>query len=406
MNNIVIICAEKEISDKLKSNLMLLRKFDSIICANFLNAQETIFQNFPNTILIYSSTVDNNILEFIKEFKQIPILFISDTYTDETLLNLYDAGISDYIKISSSQSELLIKTMFCIRKNINIKKLERYSEILRTIGIINKNNDFYSKKYTPAIFKNISNSYIKENTKLTLMAIAFDIEVKNKGKLEYLAKITKEILRDEDIIGFGIDKLYILLPNTNYQGALEGYNKIKTNINKLYSISAGIIEITKDIDVDYKIIFQKVDEALEDALTQKHCAVVQEDLTIEPPMNWLDKKNKKHKNFKLFKKAFLKKLETVITPVFYQKQQLAEQRLFETEVEQYIDEKRCVFCLKNKINKTVMEITYPGNVKININIFKNEDSEPETQSFTLSQINENLIGEIIDKIIRDFQKEN
>ena len=404
MNNIIIVCDKKEISDSLKSNLMLLRKFDTIICTNFLNAPETIFQQRPNIILLYCASVNDEILSFIKEFKKIPVLSICENYTDETLLNLYDAGISDYITTNSSQSEFLVKIMFCLRKYIETQKLERYSNILKTIGIINKKNDFYSKKYTPAVFKNLCEKYKKEAVKVSVMAISPDIEEKNKCNFEYLAKITKENLRDEDVIGFGIDKLYLLLPNTTHQGALEVYNKIKKIMIESYSISAGIVEVSKEIE--NKIILKKTDEALSDALEIKSCAVVQEDLTTEPPMNWLDKKNKKHKNFKLFKKAFLKKLETVIIPVFYQKQQIAEQRLFETKIEQFCSEKNSIFSLKKDKHYHYIEITYPGAVKININVYKNESSEPETLSYELSQINESLISDIIDKLIRDFQKED
>ena len=236
------------------------------------------------------------------------------------------------------------------------------------------------------------------------MAIAPDIEDKNKCNIEFLARIAKDNLRDEDIIGFGDGRIYILLPNTTHQGALEVYNKIKKIISESYTIASGIMELSEKIDS--KIIFKKVDEALEDALSLKNCAVVQEDLSSEPAMNWLDKKNKKHKNFKLFKKAFLKKLQTVITPVFYQKQQIAEQRLFETKVEQFCNEKNSIFSLKNENYHSYVEITYPGSVKININIYRNDYSEPETQCYEIAQINENLIGKIIDKLIRDFQKNN
>ena len=402
MNNIIIVCDEKENSDNLKSNLMLLRKFDTIICTKFLNAQETILQQKSIISILYSDFVNDEILSFINNFREIPILFISENYTDETLLSLYDAGITDYITTKQSQSEFLIKIMFCLRKSIETTKLERFSDILKIIGIINKKNDFFSKKYTPAVFKNFVEKSEKENIKVSIMAIAPDIEDKNKCNLEYLANLIKENLREEDVIGFGTDRIYILLQNTTYQGALEVYNKIKDIIKNSYSISSGIMEISSKTDKN--IIFKKLDEALFDALEIKSCAVVQEDCTDEPPMNWLDKKNKKHKNFKLFKKVFLKKLETVIIPVFYQKQQIAEQRLFETKVEQFSDEKSSIFSLKNEKHYSYVEITYPGAVKININIFYDESSEPETQVFDLSQINEHVIGKIIDKLIRNFQK--
>ena len=404
MNNIVIVCDEKEVSDNLKSNLMLLRKFDYIISCNFLTAQDTIQRNNPAIILLHSNNPDDKVIDFIKEFKKIPILFISNEFSDETLLNVYDAGISDYIKTSQSQSEFLIKIMFCIKKSIETKKLERYSDILERIGIVNKNSGFYSKKYTPAVFKNLSEKYLQEKIKVSLMAVAQDINEKNKCSLEYMAHIFGENLRDDDLIGFGTDKLYFLLPYTTHQGALEVYNKIKKTIELSCTISAGILEL--EPKQDFKKILKILDEALEDALTLKNCAVVQEDLSDEPPMNWLDKKNKKHKNFKLFKKAFQKKLETVITPVFFQKQQIAEQRLFETEIIQFCGEKKSVFSLKKEDYHSFIEITYPGAVKIYVNVYENykENPEPKSEVYDLSQLNEKLLGEIIDKLIRDFQK--
>ena len=363
MNNIIIVCDEKEISEKLKSNLLLLRKFDFIMSCNFLTASETISQNNPAIILLYSALINNEVLEFVNNFKKIPVLFISEKFSDENLLNLYEAGISDYIEINRSQSEFLIKIMFCIRKSVETKRLERASDILERIGILDKKNGFYSRKYTPAVFKSLSEKYFEEETKISLVAIAPDIEEKNKCSLEYLANVLKQNLREDDLIGFSTDKLYVFLPNTTHQGALEVYNKLKKEIN--YTISAGIAEISQKIE--FKVLLKKLDEALEDALNISNCAVVQEDFSTEPPMNWLDKKNKKHKNFKLFKKAFMKKLETVITPVFYLKQQVAEQRLFETEIIQFCGEKKSVFSLKKENLLSFIEITYPGAVKIYIN---------------------------------------
>ena len=102
----------------------------------------------------------------------------------------------------------------------------------------------------------------------------------------------------------------------------------------------------------------------------------------------------------------MKKLETVVAPVFYQKQQIAEQRLFETKIEQFINEKKSIFSLKKGNIYSLVEITYPGSVRINIDIYRNfnENKEPERQSFELSQISQKIIGNILDKLIRDFQR--
>ena len=406
MNNILIVSDDKAVSDTIKSYLMLLRKFDLVSSCDLLSAKETVFQNAPQLIIFYSKNISKECSDFIKSISTVPILFVTENFDDESLIEIYELGVYDYILTTYSRTEFLVKVMMCLKKYSEIKKGIVYGDILKRIGILNKNNDFYSKKYTPAVIKNLLKKYVSEKIITSLMVISPDINEKNKCNLDFLASVLKQNLRDDDIIGFGSNCLYVMLPNTNQQGALDVYNKIKKTVEASYSVSAGIVVIDKDID--FNLVTKKLNEALEDALSLKNSVVVQEDLSSGISMNWLDKPSKKQKTFKLFKKAFMKKLETVVAPVFYQKQQIAEQRLFETKIEQFINEKKSIFSLKKDNIYSLVEITYPGAVRINIDIYKNfnENKEPERQSFELSQINQNVIGNILDKLIRDFQRED
>ena len=401
MNNVVLICNEKSIIETLKLNLMLIRKFDSVLSCNLLNAEKFIAQNQPQLIILYAVFIDESILNLIKNIVNVPILFITEKINDEMLLTLYDVGITDYLTLDSSKTEFLVRVVNCLKKSVEVKKAARNAEILDQIGILKKGTEFYSVKYTPAVFKSFINNYSKI-IQMSIMAVAPDIGVKNRYNLDYLANFFKQNLREDDIIGFSSEKLYILMPNTNKQGALDVYNKIKNTIGKEYTICAGILEIKNNMKFDF--IKKKVDEALSDALLLKNSVVVQENPSVEMPMNWLDKSNKKHKNFKLFKKALMKKIENAITPVFYQKQQIVEQRLFEVEVEQYTNEKESRFALKKDGKYSVFEITYPGAVKLDFYIYKNlyEDNTPEYKSYELPKVNEKLISDMLDRFIKEF----
>lgn len=401
MNNVILIYNENNKVEEIKSNLILLRKFDSIITCDILNAQNIINQNKAQIIILYSKNIDEKVINLVGTIKDIPILFITEEINDEELLTLYETGISDFITMNNSQTEFLIKVMQCLKKAIDYKKLNIYYDILTQIGILKTGTEFYSQKYTPAVFKNIISKY-HNKTPLTIMAFAPDIEIKDRYNFDYLTKIISTNLREEDIIGLLADKIYVLLPNTNKQGALEVYNKIKSLLNKNYTICAGILEIKNN--KKYNEISQKVDEALTEALLLKNCVVVQEDFESETAVNWLDKSNKKYKSFKLFKRALLKKIEKIITPVFYQKQKFAEQRLFETEVTQYTNEKESKFILKNKEKHSILEIKYPAAAKFNIYVYKNlyEDTAPDYLSYEISEINEQLINEILDNFIKEF----
>ena len=403
MNNIIVVCDENKTCEALKSKLMLLRKIDSIFACDFLSSKQIINQNPPSLIILYSNIVDKKLLDFIKNFNQIPILFVADNISDDELLSIYDAGIFDYIYEEKSPAEFLIKVMSCLKHSLEIKKYKRSSDILTHIGILKKGTEFFSSKYTPAVFKTLIK--LHKDTNLSIMAIAPDISFKNKMNLDILAKILKENLREDDIIGFCTEKLYVLLPNTSKQGALDVYNKIKNSLENTITCSAGILEIEKNMTFDY--ISDKVNEALTDALLLKNSVVVQENLINKIPMNWLDKSNKKHKNFKLFKKALLKKIETAVAPVFFQKQQILQQRLFEVEVEQFSNEKESRFTLKKDGVYSVFELTYPGAVKMELcvckNIFKN--TPYEYKSFDLPEVNEKLINELLDEFVKDFSEE-
>ena len=405
MNNIVLVCDDKKISEEIKSNLMLLREFDFIYPSDFISAEIAVEQNTPKLIILYSNSDESNIINFIKNTKSAPIFFVTDEITDEKLLNVFEAGISDYASIKQSKTEFLVRLMACIKRSTSLSKAKLNEDVLTQIGILKKNTDFYSVKYTPAVLKNLAKTCVDSDTKACLMAIAPDIDYKNRYNLDYIATILKQNLRDDDIIGFGNGMLYVLLRNANTQGALNVYNKLKSIVSDTFTISAGVLEINKDLDLN--LMVKNVEYALDDALMLKNSVVVQENISsIDAPMNWLDKSNKKHKSFKLFKKAFVKKLETVVAPVFYQKQQLAEQRLFETKVEQYTIENKCVFSLTKGGIKSVFEITYPGAIKINIDISDNinDIDEPRRLTYDLSQINEKMLGELLDKFIRNFQK--
>ena len=78
MNNIVIVCDDKNISETLKSNLMLLRKFDFVFSCDLLNAEEIICQNKPNLIIFYSDNVLDSEFSFINKMASIPVIYVSE----------------------------------------------------------------------------------------------------------------------------------------------------------------------------------------------------------------------------------------------------------------------------------------------------------------------------------------
>ena len=102
---------------------------------------------------------------------------------------------------------------------------------------------------------------------------------------------------------------------------------------------------------------------------------------------------------------FNKKMEKVITPVFYRLQKAYEEKLFGTKIEQYTDEEQCVFTLKNRKQESSLRIVYPGFAKIVIYITHKGLESPEDSelSLPLAKITSKELIKIIEDFIKEFK---
>ena len=98
-------------------------------------------------------------------------------------------------------------------------------------------------------------------------------------------------------------------------------------------------------------------------------------------------------------------MEKVITPVFYRLQKAWEEKLFNTEIEQYTDGEQCVFHLKNNKQDSTLKIVYPGFAKIIISITHDGLDSPENSEIQLplTKINQKKLISIVEDFIKDFK---
>ena len=193
-----------------------------------------------------------------------------------------------------------------------------------------------------------------------------------------------------------------MLPGTNLKGAFCVWDKIKRMIGESYSVNAGVSVIGDKP-------FEEIKNALLNALlesisTNRDLVIVNED-DKDYSGDWLDKVNSTQKNFKLFKQAFNKKLDKVITPIFFQVQKLYEEKLFQTKIEQYSNSTLSSFVLKKENNKSELKITYPGFSKINIDMVHQGLDTPENKriSLDLTELDEARLTEILEEFIQEFK---
>lgn len=410
-NGIFIVSDNQMFIDSLKEKIVLLREIDNVLFSNYKNAIKFLNENNINLILTDGENPEIT-KDFIKDlkanirYKNTQIITFMDFYNDEFALELFDIGINDFILKSASDSEILMRLVWSIQNFEKKQIYENNQNLLYSLGVIeDQNSGIYSPKYCKQVFENEIKNKFKQGEFASLMMIAPDINCRQKLSVNLLGTIIKKTIRNADILGYaGNYKFYLLLPKTKVKGIFIVYEKIKNALNEEYSISVGATELKSD---NFSEVDACVNKALDEALGISDSIIIANNISTKPQTeNWLEKINSNQKNFKLFKQTFMKKLKNVITPTFYQMQKLYEEKLFETQINQYSNETQSVFELKNDDFISVLKITYPGFSKINIDIDHGFSKEPlQRTSLDLNKLSDDTLSKMLEKFIREYRKE-
>lgn len=408
-SNIILVANDNNVINILKPKLVLLREIDNIHITSYSDALKNIEHTFPEIILIHCSNEKTECLELIKKIKTTPrtknasVLLFIEKYDQDFILNAYDADIADYLKLDADNAEILMRTLWCLKKNANMTIINKQHRLLEKLGAIDKNTGFYTNTYCEKIFENEFDNLKKINSEGILMLVSPGEESKTKLNPLILAKAIKDSTRTSDIVVHGnANRFYVLLSDTQLKGAFCVWDKIKKSLGEHYTIIASISSVEGK---KFKTLQNELLNALIEAESLNRDLIIVNEKEKSFSAEWLEKINSTQKNFKLFKQAFNKKLEKVIAPVFFQMQKLYEEKLFETQIEQYSNSTLSVFILKNEKNISELKITYPGFSKINIDLIHQGLDSPENQriSLDLTDIDEAELTKILEDFILEFK---
>lgn len=399
--NILLITNEQKTIETFAEKLILLRETDEIFYCDYEDAPDIVFSDKPDIVIIQEQADKQKTVNLIKYTKTQTdsVLLMINSYDRDFVLNAYDAGIDDYFSVNSDPSEISIRTVNCIKKENLKKTIKRYSDYLKQYNIIDSANNLINPQFS----KDIANFELTQNdfSLGSLTLVSPDENEKMNYSFDKMITAIKNSLRYQDIIlnTNGI-KVFILLPNGGVQAAITVINKIRKNLKEEFSIKAGICEIATD---NMDILEKHAQCALSDAMLCSQPFVIYSDNPDVNEENWLEEP--KERNYKLFKNAFNKKLEKVITPVFYRLQKSWEEKLFNTKIEQYTDETQSVFRLTNPKQTSLLKIVYPGFAKVIVYITHEGLYSPENTeiSLPLSEINTKELTKIIEQFIKEFK---
>lgn len=410
-SNIILITNDDNVAQILKPKLVLLREVDNILLTKYFDAIENIKKELPDVVLLYCSNDKTECLELIKaiktdaEIKKTSILLVMDNYDQDFVLSAYDENITDFITLNADDdAEILMRTIWCIKKSMLIKTISKQYNLLEELSVIDRDTRCYTNEYCDKIFENEFKNLKKFDFDGILMLISANEESKTRLSPTLLAKTIKNSTRESDIVAHGnANRFYVLLPETNLKGAFCVWEKIKRALGENYTVCAGLGIIGEKSFQDLK---NDLLNALVEAIsTNQGLVIVSEDEDKDYSGDWLDKINSTQKNFKLFRQAFNKKLEKVITPIFFQIQKAYEEKLFETKIEQYSNSTLSAFILKKEDKTSELKITYPGFSKINIDIVHQGLDSPENKriSLDLTELDESRLAQILEDFIQEFK---
>lgn len=402
-NSILLISDDKNFAEVLKSKLIFLRKDDAIITSNFDEAEQNLKLSLANIVLVHESTSKtetSELIKFLRQNKDICIILLANAYNEEFILTCYDIGIDDFAMSNVEAFELVIRVVNNIKHNsIKLQALQN-SKILEQLHVIDETTGIYNYNYAQQVIENaIDNNLYKDGI---FMVISPSESTKLSFSLEKMSNAISKSVRVNDVVTFGRGaRFYIFLPKSDINGALVVLNKIKENYGENIEICAGISGIANKSYSDFE---KDALQALSDALATNASYILADDKE-ETLDEWLEDTENEPQNYKIFKQIFNKKLEKVISPVFFRLQKTWENKLFETEIEQSTSDGLCAFHLKNKKQDSTLRIIYPGFAKIIITITHEGLDSPENDEIQLplTKVTQKELINIIENFIKDFK---
>lgn len=400
--NILVVGDDENFVSDLTSKLVFLRKNDFIIKSDYKKVQSNIVLKQPDVILVCENEMNDETIDIIKIIRRktnCAIVLVAREENPEFILNAYDIGVDDFVTVETPDYELVIRIINNVKYNTLNQKNKRFIKIFEQMKIVDEFSGVFNYNFAKQVIENYIDALsLKDGV---FMVVSPSNESKTVFSTEDFANAVKSSVRNDDIITLGKGvSFYIFMPNTDLNGAIFVLNKIKDKLS--YDICAGISDISdKNFDkFEYGAL-----KAMAESLALNSDYTLAKDEQTETLDDWLV--DKSVNDFKLFRQMFNKKLEKVITPVFYRLQQTYEEKLFDTKIEQYVDENRCEFNLKSKKGDSSLKIIYPGFGKITILINHEGLDSPENREIKLplAKVTQKELVEIIENFIKEY-KEN
>ena len=363
---------------------LILRKSDELFKFSFKELQTKLKFLKTSVLIINSENAEDKTLKALTLLKGVPALIFSYNENDELRIAAYKNGAMGFITPLTSDEEFQAKMIPALNMSAVLEKGLKYREFLAGTEIVSKDNDVFLDytKVLDAELEKINN----QSVPAVLAAISPDEKSKelidNKNIEEHLLS---GIRKNDVLMKFAPNKYFLLFYNTDVLCAQKVWDKLSKQLPvKFY---AGFTNIYS----------QKRQQLVNDVLNKLHRT-----------MNTDKTSSIKEENFKLFRQNFNKKMEQIITPVFFQTRQKYNDKLLGMTVNQNSGDGFGILSIHGRNCSGTFKITCPGFSKVNIDItFSLYKSEVPSKRITLEpeELEPGLLEDLLEQFITEFKKE-
>ncbi len=392
-SKIILISDDSDFFEYIVSKLKL-RKSDELFRFAFSDLPDKLHLLSSSLLIINSEGHQEQTLQLLDFINDIPTVVFGYNNDDEFVFETYKKGAFLFLTLAASDEEIEAKLIPALKLVTTYEKTALYRDMLVNNKLITKNNEVFLD------FTNLLESEIKKIKKnasvATLIAISPDEKSKFTVQPNQLETVILNNIRKNDILmSYSFNKYFLLLNNTNKDKAGIIWENIKSKLPD--GVYAGFASVGN------KSRQQLVNEVLNN-LHRK----------MSSDLSFIDAEGKRNSNnFKSYRKEFDKKIQQIVSPVFYHIQQTYSNKLFGITIEQGSGDGYGILYLKSEKYIATLKITNPGLSSVNIDIsYNNTDNSNENLlnltnkriSLEPEELESGLLNDLIEQFISEFKE--
>lgn len=398
-SRIVLISDDSDFFDYIRAKLEL-RKSDELFMFNFDSVPEKLHFLETAVLIINSENSREKTLDLLKIFKNTPIIVSAFNDDDTFRRKCYRAGMLDFMPLLTPDAEFRARMIPALSISSLLEKNVQYREILVKNKTLSGDNEVFLD-YNYILDKELEEIDVASK-KAVFAAISPNEKTKFLLKSTLIESVILNNIRKNDILmNYAANKYFLLMFDTDIISAQKLWAKICSQLpEKLY---AGFCNIVN----------QKRQQLINEALNKLHEAINYDKEIVDTNNNpvvglsLVRNESSSYTNFKMFRQEFGRKIEQVITPVFYQIQQKYDGKIMGVSMEQGTGEGYGTFYIKGKYSSGCFRITSPGFSKINIDITYQKTTEKiDAKRITLEpeELESGLLEDLLEQFILEYKR--